>query len=165
VGALDTFPEDSVPQGGGERAPGAVLRAFHNGQGAEVYSRFDVVVVPSLWPENSPLVIHEAFMAGVPVVAARIGGIPELVSDGVNGVLYDPASPDALAELLRGLVLRPDRIAEMAGRVPVVKTIAVDARDWERRYAALVHERRGGFSTRSRGESKPQHEGDEAGPS
>jgi glycosyltransferase involved in cell wall biosynthesis len=117
--------------------------AFHNGQGANVYSRFDLLVVPSLWPENSPLVIHEAFLAGVPVVASRIGGIPELVADGVNGVLYDPASPAALAGALRGLVLEPDRITQLAGRAPAVKSIADDARDWERRYEALVHEARG----------------------
>jgi glycosyltransferase involved in cell wall biosynthesis len=85
-------------------------------------------------------VIHEAFMAGVPVVGARIGGIPELVTDGVDGVLYDAASPDALAEALRGLILRPDRLAQMADRPPRVKSIEEDARDWERRYESLVNE-------------------------
>jgi glycosyltransferase involved in cell wall biosynthesis len=164
-GALDTFPEYTATLK--TMASGLPVRfcgAFHKGQGHDIYSRFDLLVVPSLWPENSPLVIHEAFMAGVPVVGARTGGIPELVTDGVNGVLYDPTSPDALAEALRGLILRPDRLAEMAGRVPAVKTIAEDARDWERRYEALVHETGGGFSTRSRGDVEPPHAGDEAGP-
>ena len=57
---------------------------------ARVLSNLDVLVVPSIWPENSPLVIREAFLAGVPVVASRIGGIPETVTDGVNGLLFDP---------------------------------------------------------------------------
>ena len=146
-GALDTFPEYTATLK--TMACGLPVRfcgAFGNGQSADVYGRFDLLVVPSLWPENSPLVIHEAFMAGVPVVAARSGGIPELVTDGVNGVLYDPASTAALADVLRGLILRPDRLAQMAGRAPAVKTIAEDARDWERRYESLVRESGGGPS-------------------
>ena len=146
-GALDTFPEYTATLK--TMASGLPVRfcgAFGNGQSADVYGRFDLLVVPSLWPENSPLVIHEAFMAGVPVVAARSGGIPELVTDGVNGVLYDPASTAALADVLRGLILRPDRLAQMAGRAPAVKTIAEDARDWERRYESLVRESGGGPS-------------------
>jgi glycosyltransferase involved in cell wall biosynthesis len=165
-GALDTFPEYTATLK--KMASGLPVRfcgAFHNGQGNDVYSRFDLLVVPSLWPENSPLVIHEAFMAGVPVVAARSGGIPELVTDGVDGVLYDPASPAALADVLRGLILRPDQLAQMAGRAPAVKTIAEDAHDWERRYESLVHDTGGSFSTRSRGEVRPPHAGDEGGPS
>ena len=146
-GALDTFPEYTATLE--TMASGLPVRfcgAFGNGQRHDVFSRFDLLVVPSLWPENSPLVIHEAFMAGVPVVAARSGGIPELVTDGVSGVLYDPESPAALAAALRGLILRPDRLAQMAGRAPAVKTIAEDARDWERRYESLVHDSGGGPS-------------------
>jgi glycosyltransferase involved in cell wall biosynthesis len=146
-GALDTFPEYTATlKTMASGLPVKFCGAFGNGQSADVYSRFDLLVVPSLWPENSPLVIHEAFMARVPVVAARSGGIPELVTDGVNGVLYDPASTEALADVLRGLILRPDRLAQMAGRAPAVKTIAEDARDWERRYESLVRESGGGPS-------------------
>ena len=164
-GALDTFPEytatlRTIASG----LPVKFCGAFQKGQGDDVYSRFDLLVVPSLWPENSPLVIHEAFMAGVPVVAARSGGIPELVTDGVNGMLYDAASPAALAAVLRGLILRPDRLAQMAARAPTVKTIAEDARAWERRYDSVVRGSGGGLSTRARGDVEPPHAGDEAGP-
>ena len=55
---------------------------------AQALSSIDVLVVPSIWPENSPLVIQEAFLAGVPVVASRIGGIPEAIDDGRNGLLF-----------------------------------------------------------------------------
>jgi glycosyltransferase involved in cell wall biosynthesis len=140
-GARDTFPDyTALLRKMARGLPVRFCGAFRNGQGADVYGRFDVLVVPSLWPENSPLVIHEAHMAGVPVVAARIGGIPELVADGVNGVLYDPASPAALAEALRSLVLTPGQITRLAGRAPAVKSIADDARDWEQRYETLVNE-------------------------
>ncbi len=98
-------------------------------------------MVPSLWLENSPLVIHEAFMAGVPVVGARIGGIAELVADGQNGLLYDPASPGELAAALRTLVNHPDRLAAFARSLPRVKSIAQDARDWDAIYTEVRENR------------------------
>jgi glycosyltransferase involved in cell wall biosynthesis len=140
-GALDTFPDYTAHlKALAHGLPVTFCGAFRNEQAAEVFGRFDVLVVPSLWPENSPLVIHEGFMVGVPVVAARMGGIPELVRDGVNGVLYDPPSPAALAEALGGLLLAPGRLRDMAARAPAVKTIQEDARDWEQRYETLARE-------------------------
>jgi glycosyltransferase involved in cell wall biosynthesis len=164
-GSPDTFPDYTARLTAMARdLPVRFCGAFHNGQGADVYDRLDLLVVPSLWPENSPLVIHEAFMARVPVVAARIGGIPELVADGVNGLLYDPSSADALADALRALILMPERLREMGARAPSVKTIEEDARDWERRYQSLVQETGGGSSTRAGGEVRPLSAGDETGP-
>ena len=64
---------------------------------AEALSQVDALVVPSLWRENSPLVIHEAMLAGLPVVASRVGGIPELVRDGDTGFLYKASDPAELA--------------------------------------------------------------------
>ncbi len=137
-GSLETFP-DYVKQLRvlARDMPVRFFGGFDNSDSAAVFDRLDVLVVPSLWPENSPLVIHEAFMAGLPVVAARTGGIPELVTDGVNGMLYDPGSSAALSVALRSLIDRPERIARMAAHVPRVKTIEDDARDWERRYERL----------------------------
>ena len=63
----------------------------------ESYARIDVLVVPSLWLENSPLVIHEAFQAGVPVVGSRIGGIADSSRDGWNGLLFEPGLARELA--------------------------------------------------------------------
>jgi len=105
---------------------------------AEAYAQIDVLVVPSLWLENSPLVIHEAFMAGVPVVGARIGGIPDLVIDGRGGLLFEPASPSALGAVLKTLVDDPSRVQSLANTIPRVKPIDEDARAWEKVYADLV---------------------------
>jgi glycosyltransferase involved in cell wall biosynthesis len=58
------------------------------------------LVLGSRWPENAPLVILEARAAGCPVIAPRIGGIPELVEEGVDGWLYAPGDVDALASAL-----------------------------------------------------------------
>jgi glycosyltransferase involved in cell wall biosynthesis len=104
---------------------------------ASVYDSLDVLVVPSLWPENSPLVIHEAFLRGVAVVAARIGGIPGLVTEGVNGLLYDPFDPGALAEALQRLVDDRTLVGRLVAAAPPVKSIADDASEWESRYERL----------------------------
>jgi glycosyltransferase involved in cell wall biosynthesis len=114
---------------------------FHDGFDREsvhrIYRGLDVLVVPSLWPENSPLVIHEAFMHHVPVVGARIGGIAGLVVDGVNGLLVDPFSAESLAAALRRLLGEPALRRQLSAAAPAVKTIEQDAREWDARYAGL----------------------------
>jgi glycosyltransferase involved in cell wall biosynthesis len=56
----------------------------------------DYTIVPSLCYENSPTVIFESLSAGVPVIASNLGGIPELISDGVNGRLFTAHDADSL---------------------------------------------------------------------
>ncbi len=71
------------------------------------------VVLPSECYENCPLVILEAFAYGKPVVAARIGGIPELVRPGFNGFLFEPGNAAELREKIRYLMSHPEEIARM----------------------------------------------------
>ena len=62
----------------------------------EVFNRCDAIVVPSIWAENSPLVIHEALQARMPVITADYGGMAEYVHHERNGLLFrhrDPAVP------------------------------------------------------------------------
>jgi glycosyltransferase involved in cell wall biosynthesis len=112
--------------------------AFDRTDVARIYAELDVLVVASLWPENSPLVIHEAFTHGVAVVGARMGGIPDLVQDGVNGFTYEAFSASALAAVLQRFVDDPGLAKRLASRAPTVKTIAEDAREWEARYEKLL---------------------------
>jgi glycosyltransferase involved in cell wall biosynthesis len=124
--------------------PVRFMGGFDRGQRADVYKQIDVLVVPSLWLENSPLVIHEAFMAGVPVVGARIGGISELVDDGRTGLLYNPTSSSELAAALRLLVERREALGELRAEVlskPRVKSIEDDAREWEQAYVEVLGRR------------------------
>jgi glycosyltransferase involved in cell wall biosynthesis len=69
-------------------------------------ARASALVLGSRWPENSPLVVLEARAQGCPVIAPAIGGLPELVQDGVDGRLYPPgdlaALARAMAEVVRG---------------------------------------------------------------
>lgn len=73
----------------------------------------DVLVVPA--GEVTPLVMMEAMAAGTPVVAARMGSIPDVVEDGDSGILFEPGSADALAEAIRWIDSEP-RVAEMLSR-------------------------------------------------
>lgn len=61
------------------------------------------LVVPSVWYEMCPTVILEAMALGLPVIASKIGGLPELVKDGVNGLLFEPGDSDSLAEKIQTL--------------------------------------------------------------
>ena len=91
--------------------------AFDRERVAEVYAQIDVLVVPSLWLENSPLVIHEAFMAGVPVVGARIGGIAGPGRRTAStACCTTPARRRRSRAALRGLIDEPDQLRRLAAR-------------------------------------------------
>jgi glycosyltransferase involved in cell wall biosynthesis len=99
--------------------PNAVFAGQLSGTGvAEEYRRARFLVVPSRWFEGCPLVIPEAMSHGLPVVASRIGGLPELVDDGVTGLLFEPGDANDLAIKMRSLWDDPSRCREMgqAGR-------------------------------------------------
>ena len=124
-----------------EGLPVRFVGPFARSDVPRIYGGLDVLVVPSLWPENSPLVIHEAFMHKLPVVGSRLGGIPDLVDDGVNGLTYEAFSPEALALALQRFLDEPGLAESLASRAPAVKTITEDAHEWEARYDTLLSTR------------------------
>jgi glycosyltransferase involved in cell wall biosynthesis len=68
----------------------------------------DWVVMPSTWWEASPLVIQEALLYRRPVICAGIGGMAEMVTDGVNGLHFHPGAPARLADVIRRAVTSPE---------------------------------------------------------
>lgn len=86
-----------------------------------VYHTADIVVVPSRWQEPLGLINLEAGACRKPVVATRVGGIPEVVEDGVNGYLVEPGDVDALRTRVARLMADPALRARMgeAGRARV----------------------------------------------
>lgn len=70
---------------------------------AHWYSRADIAVVPSVLYESFSYTCAQAMAAGVPIVASRIGGIPETLADGVTGILVEPGNVASLAEMLVSL--------------------------------------------------------------
>ena len=73
----------------------------------DVFNRCDAVVVPSIWDENSPLVIHEALQAGLPVITADHGGMAEYVHHEQNGLLFAHRNPESLAAQMQRFVDDP----------------------------------------------------------
>lgn len=99
------------------------LGPFAADRRAEVMADLDLVVVPSLWPETSNLVAQEAFAAGTPVVASRVGALADRVRDGVNGRLVPPGDVDALAAVLRELTADPTALARLGAGVRPPRTL------------------------------------------
>ena len=94
----------------------------------EHYRRAAVCVVPSLW-DNSPNTVYEAMASAKPVVACRVGGIPELIDDGVTGFLVQPGHPEQLASAILRLLRSPHERVRMgeAGRQRIQQLANLEA--------------------------------------
>ena len=82
----------------------------------DVFNHVDSIVVPSIWYENSPLVIHEAQQVGVPVITANTGGMAEYVHHEVNGLLFEHRNPSSLKEQMERFVENPSWAKELGER-------------------------------------------------
>ena len=89
---------------------------------ASVYAALDLVVAPSRW-EGFGMMLIEAMAAGRPIVATRVGAIPEIVRDGRTGVLVEPRDAQALARAITGMLDDPQRRIAMgeAGRLESIR--------------------------------------------
>ena len=93
----------------------------------QLYQKVNILVVPSIWYDNSPLVIYESFKHGTPVIGSRIGGIPELVEDGYNGVLFETGNVNELKNKLEYLIENPSELKRLGkGAFESVKKYDMD---------------------------------------
>ena len=76
----------------------------------ELYQKANLTVVPSIWYDNSPMVIYESLINGTPVIGSRIGGIPELIEDGYNGFLFETGNVGELRDKLEYLIENPSEL-------------------------------------------------------
>ena len=115
----------------------------------DVFNRVDAIVTPSIWVENSPLVIHEAQQARVPVIAADAGGMAEYVRHEVNGLLFEHRSYRSLAHRMQRFVDDPGfarclgrrgYIFSENGEVPAIED---HVREIERLYDQILRHRDG----------------------
>lgn len=95
---------------------------FPNSKIGEVLAGLDVLVVPSLWFENTPLVVYSAQAADCPVVASNTIGISEVIRDDVNGLLFDPGNATALAKKLSRLIDEPGLATRLSSNAQHPKT-------------------------------------------
>jgi glycosyltransferase involved in cell wall biosynthesis len=108
---------------------------------ADIYAQIDVLVAPSIWYENSPLVLHEAFLSGTPVIASRLGGMPDLVDDGKTGLLFEAGNYRELGEKMSLILGNPSISKKMAEAAPGVMSIGENARALERIYEDAIEHR------------------------
>lgn len=92
------------------------------------YEKGGIVILPSLLPENLPMVPLEAMSHGLPVIASRIGGIPEVVHDGYNGILFEPGNIDEIVSSI-GRVIEPENYYRLSSNC--ISTILSEF-SWER---------------------------------
>ncbi len=109
-GNMEIFPEysDELQRLAGDDVDIEFCGVFDNSKIAEVMLDLDVLVVPSLWYENTPLVIYSAQASRCPVVASDFPGISEVIEDEVNGLLFKPGDVATLAKQLSRLIDEPD---------------------------------------------------------
>jgi glycosyltransferase involved in cell wall biosynthesis len=81
-----------------------------------VFNQVDCIVVPSIWVENSPLVIHEAQACKIPVITADYGGMSEYVQHMVNGLLFRHRQVNSLREYMEFAVKNPERMKAFGKR-------------------------------------------------
>lgn len=105
----------------------------------KVFEAVDVLVFPSLWYENGPLVLAESNLAGVPVIASNLGAIPEFVQEGRNGLLFEPGDVTELARKMSEFVRHPELISKLsAGAAFWPPSIKEQALEIEQIYMEIV---------------------------
>ena len=113
----------------------------------DVFDHCDAIVVPSVWVENSPLVIHEAEQARVPVITANVGGMAEYVQHEVNGLLFEHRSVDSLAAQMERLADDPSFAVQLGARGYLfsdsgdIPDIDIHVRDVENLYEQVMRRR------------------------
>jgi glycosyltransferase involved in cell wall biosynthesis len=114
-----------------ETAPGRITFAgFLTGEKLkQAIERCAFFVMPSVWYENCPCTILETFSAGKPIVASRIGGIPELIEENLDGMTFEPGNHEELAEKIAALLSNQTRMVAMgkAGREKMERNYSLTA--------------------------------------
>ena len=100
------------------------LGTFPNAQIAEIFAGIDVLVVPSVWYENTPLVIYSALAAKCPVVASNFPGMSEVVRDDWNGLTFPPGDAEGLTQCLQRLQLTAGLLEQFSKNCQKPKSIA-----------------------------------------
>jgi len=112
--------------------------AYNNNNINEVLNDIDVLIVPSIWYENAPLVIQEAFLAGIGVITSDIGGMAELVKDKVNGFTFKVGSSEELINIIKKISNNPMILNSLDNSRNSVVDIEDDAKEIIKIYEKLI---------------------------
>ncbi len=161
LGSLSPYHGDATYA---ERLSGFLGASFIRKSGPVPHARMamaladaDVLVVPSVWIENAPFIIREAFAAGLPVMASDLGGMAEMVSHGRNGLLFRAGDPGALAAQISRLLGEPGLLERLRSGISRPMSIEQDAAEMAVRYEALARRRtRRAAAVNDAGRSSPR---------
>ncbi len=103
-----------------------------------VLGELDVLVIPSVWYENTPLVLWSALAARLPVVVSEMGGLTEIVRHEENGLVVPPEDPAALARTLERCLREPELLPRLSEQMPPVKDIETYADELLARYEEIL---------------------------
>lgn len=110
---------------------------FPNSQLGPVLQKLDVLVVPSRWYENTPLVIQSALCTKTPVICTDLGGMSEIIKDNVNGLLFPLNDSKSLCRQLTRLIEEPQLLPRLIKNIAPERSIAQMVDNIEETYAAL----------------------------
>lgn len=111
---------------------------YHNDDLQQVLDSFDVLVCPSIWLENAPLVIQEAQAAQLPVLVSDRGGMAELVHDGIDGFTFRLGDADDLRLKMQRIIDNPEMLSALEPSIEKVRTIQDDAEFCVQKYRELT---------------------------
>ena len=103
-----------------------------------ILANIDILVVPSIWYDNAPLVIQEAFASHTPVIATNLGGMAEQVHHEVNGLLFERGDVEDLSRQIYRICIDHFLLDRLIEGIPSVKTIEEEVSELESVYQNLV---------------------------
>ncbi len=104
----------------------------------QVMENLDVLIVPSLWYENSPNIIQEAFATRTPVIASNLGGMAELIKHQENGLLFNPSDSASLADQIRQFLELPGLREKLVKGIEPVKNVEVELDELQKIYNQVI---------------------------
>ena len=110
----------------------------------KIFAELDVLVVPSIWYENTPLVIYSAQAAGCPVIASNLGGMAEVVEHEKNGLLFEAGDIAGLVGAIERLARDRELLRQLAANAMRPKSICDYVSELQIIYDEILTERRGG---------------------
>lgn len=116
---------------------------FQNENISQIFSELDVLVVPSLWYENTPLVIYSAQASKTPVIASNLGGMTEVIEHEKNGLLFDKGNAVDLAQQVIRLLGDRTLLERLSANAHLPKSIPAYVDELESMYMCIVSERLG----------------------
>jgi glycosyltransferase involved in cell wall biosynthesis len=141
-GSTDQFPEygkkllDMAADGSKNAEKISFKGTFPQAQFGEILSNLDVLVIPSRWYENTPLVMQSALATKTPLIATDLGGMAEIIDHGKTGLLFKLNSADSLKEQLLRIINEPDLLRTFRGAIKEERSVGDMVDDIEKIYAS-----------------------------